>query len=265
MKIIFVLDTPYAFKSGIWFHRNHLPSIGLKNRGHAVKFMALGGTIPDELLEWPDTVIFGRTYHPEVKPLEAVGLFKARGKRVLYDIDDDFWSVNPDNPSVLVSNAYKDQYEGFIREADAVITPSRVLAKKVKKLSKAKDVFICPNMTTDNYYRMRPKEHKELIIGYAGAASHWKDLQIIVEPLLELKKEHDFRFVMLGVAGGPLEGEMYTYDQILKRGLQPEKENYYREALRMYGKAKGLDIVHIPFYPPELYPHVLSRADLDIG
>lgn len=264
MKILFIVASPYAWQSGIWFHRNHLPSMALRKRGHATQLVALGKKTPEDLLNWSDTVIFGRTYHPSSNPIEKLREFKGVGKRILYDIDDDFWTVNPDNPSVNVSNAFKDQYEGFIRECDAVITPSKVLAKKIQKLEKKK-VFLCPNMSSSDYYNERPREHKELIIGYAGAASHWKDLHIIVEPLIALRKKYEFQFVLHGVAGGPLEGEMYTYDQILLRNLKPERESYYREALDWYSKMKELQIFHIPFYPPELFPHTLSKADFDIG
>jgi len=264
MRVLFVLDGPYAWRSGIWFHRNHLPSIGLKNRGHSIKFMSLGGQISSELLEFPDTVIFGRTYHPNLQPEAAVRQYKAAGKRVLYDIDDDFWAVNPENPSVLVSNAYKDQYEMFIKECDAVITPSQVLARKIRRLSPGKEVFICHNSVSENYYLRRPHKN-ELTIGYAGGASHWKDLSIVIDPLVALKKKYNFNFTLLGMVGAPLEGEIYAYDQMLKRGLQPEKEEYLRSAIDWYNKLKGLEIYHVPFYPPELYPHVLRRCDFDIA
>lgn len=265
MKILFVLDSPYSWESGIWFHRNHLPSIGLQARGHGVKFMSVGGITPKDLLEYPDTVIFGRTYHPGSNPLELLREWKNMGKRVLYDIDDDFWSVNPDNPSSLVSNAYKDQYEDFIRECDAVITPSEVLKTKIQKLVKGKKVFICPNAIYYDFYQERRRQHDQLIIGYAGAASHWKDLAIIGDVIGDLQKKHSFLFVLYGMTGSPLEGEMYKYSRILYQGLQPEKAPYLQSALDWYEKIKGLDLVHIPFYPPELHPYKLQDADLDIG
>jgi hypothetical protein len=87
-------------------------------------------------MQWPDTVIFGRVYPQHTDPIKIMRDYKRLGKRVLYDMDDDFWSVAKDNPSVNVSNALKDQYEGMIKEADAVITPSEVLAKKFKKYFK---------------------------------------------------------------------------------------------------------------------------------
>src|SRR4051812_48642170 len=133
MKILFMLDSPLAWQSGIWFHRNETPCTALNKRGHAVKQVAIGSTIPQHLMEWPDVVVFGRTYPSAYDPIKFMRDYKKLGKRVLYDMDDDFWQVAKDNPSANVSNALKDQYEGMIKEADAVITPSRVLAKKFKK------------------------------------------------------------------------------------------------------------------------------------
>ena len=128
-----VTDTQDCWKHGIWYHRQQIPSTALSLRGHAIKQVAMGSYFPDHLLEWPDTVIFGRTYPTQYEPIKIMKEYKKRGKRVLYDMDDDFWEVSKDNPSVLTSNAMKDQYEGMIREADAVITPSKTLMKKFKK------------------------------------------------------------------------------------------------------------------------------------
>jgi glycosyltransferase involved in cell wall biosynthesis len=264
IKILFVVDSIYTWKSGIWFHRNHLPSMGLKSRGHACRFVVLLDQMSKELLEWPDVVIFGRTYGQRKKPVKVMQQFKERGVRVLYDIDDDLWTVNPENPSVFVSNAYKDQYEGMIRECDAVITPSPILAKKIQKLCKKK-VFPAPNMIHTQYYKERPHQEKRLMIGYTGASSHWKDLAIIIEPLQKLQKKHDFFFTLQGMVAAPLEGEMYVYSEILKQNLQPEKKAYIEAALEWYQELKDIEMQHIPFYPPALYPTVLSKADIDIG
>ena len=265
MKILMVLDTPYAFQSGIWFHRNQMPSEGLQARGHGVKFMSMGGSTPQELIDYPDTVIFGRTYHPDSNPLSVLRQFKAAGKRIVYDMDDDFWSVNPDNPSVLVSNAYKDQYEDFIRECDAVLTTTDVLKKKIQKLVPGKDIYLFPNGISYEYYQPRKKYHDKLIIGYMGAASHWQDLEIIGDAVKDLQAKYGFVFVLYGMTSQPLEAEMYTYAQIISHNLQPEKNAYMKAAIDWFYKMKGTDLIHIPFWPPGLHPYKLQDADFDIG
>ena len=263
MKILFMVESPDCWKSGIWFHRIETPSRALKKRGHGIKQIAIGNPVPQEFMDWPDTVVFGRIYNAAFDPIKLMRDYRKAGKRILYDMDDDFWQVTKDNPSVLVSNALKDQYEGMIREADAIITPSNILAKKFKKLGKP--VHICPNGINYGLYHERSHEHKDMMIGYMGAASHWKDLTIVIDALEELYRDYNFYFVIYGMVGEPMEAAMYSYGKTLGSGLQPEKNVYYKSALDFYSKLKKLKMIHIPFYPPELHPSVLARADFDIG
>lgn len=261
-----MLDTPRAYQSGIWLHRNEIPGTALSKRGHAIKQVAMGNEIPEQFLEWPDTVIFGRVYATQHDPIKWMLEYKKRGKRVLYDLDDDIWTVAKDNPSVLVSNAMKDQYEGMIQTADAVITTSKVLAKKFKKYFPKKEVFICPNGIDPSLYQERPHQNEDTLkIGYMGAASHWKDLQLIGQVISELYKKHDFLFTIYGLTGEPMEAAMYAYQKELQFNFQPEKNEYMKSALGFYEQLQGTRFWHVPFMPPELHPKTLSMCDLDIG
>lgn len=264
MKILLVTDTQDCWKHGIWFHRQQIPSSALSDRGHAIKQVAMGTEFPEHLLDWPDTVIFGRTYPTQYNPIKWMKEYKKRGKRVLYDMDDDFWQVAKDNPSILTSSAMKDQYEGMIKEADAVITPSSVLAKKFKKYFKKK-IFICPNGIDFEMYRERPHTQEGLVIGYMGAASHWKDLQLIGEVISKLAEKYDFLFTIYGLTGEPLEAALYSYNRILQSNLQPERNAYFREAVDFSKQLDKVKLWHVPFMPPELHPGVLSKCDFDIG
>ncbi len=89
MKIMFILDSQRAYQSGIWLHRNEIPTTALSKRGHAVKQVAMGNEIPEQFMTWPDTVIFGRVYSTQHDPIKAMRDYKKLGKRVLYDLDDD--------------------------------------------------------------------------------------------------------------------------------------------------------------------------------
>lgn len=260
-----MMDSPLSYMSGIWLHRNEIPTVALGKRGHAVKQVAIGNEVPEHLMEWPDTVIFGRSYPQQYDPIKIMRDYKKRGKRVLYDMDDNFWAVPEDNPSVLVSNAHKDQYEGMIAEADAVITTSPYLKKVFKKHFK-KEVFICPNGIDYDLYQPRPKNHEgTLVIGYMGAASHWKDLQLIGEVIADLNKKYDFLFTIYGLVGEPLEAAIYMYNKLLNSKFQPEKAAYHQAAVDFYKQLQGTRFWHVPFMPPELHPKTLSMCDFDIG
>ncbi len=254
-----------AWKSGIWYHRVNTPFKGLESRVHGTKQVAIGITMPDEFMEYPSTVLFGRIYPEASKPIDLMKAYKKQGTRVLYDLDDDIWAVDPSNPSRNVSNVFKDQYEGLIREADAIITPSKILAKKIHKLCKGKKVHICHNSINFEDYKERPHEHDELLIGYMGAASHWRDLTLIIDVLEKLYEKYDFTFVLQGVTGGDFESEMLSCEKILQQNLQPEQNDYFRDALEFYHRLKKIKMYHLPFFLPEINPMKLRMADFDIG
>ncbi len=278
MKISIIIDTPLAWQSGIWFHRNETPMKALAMRGHGVNQIVLkhpeNSTDPykqnkmtEAEMSFPDTVIFGRTYPAAYDPIQVMKDYKRRGKRVLYDMDDDFWMVAKSNPSLKVSNALKDQYEGQIREADAIITPSLELAKKFRKHFK-KPVFICPNGIDFELYKPRKHDpNQPLTIGYMGAASHWNDLgdTNLMEALEELYKKHDFVFNVYGLTGDSIEAAMYMHRKMLEGNYQPENAAYFSAALNFWEKLQTLKGRHTPFMPPEIHPFVLSNQDFDIA
>ncbi len=265
MRIIQFVESPLVWKSGIWYHRVEVPSRALNLRGHSVKQVILGENIPDQYMEFPDAVILGRFYPNCPSLFKIIDRYKKQGKKVIYDIDDDIWSVDEDNPSRLVGNAYKDQYERMIKEADAITTPSRVLAKKIRKLTK-KPIYFCDNGIDFEDYTQRPKEHDKLLVGYMGASSHWEDLSMIADVIKDLNKKYDFIFVLYGMMAEPLEAAMYAYNRLLSDNTKPEENEYFRKALKFYEKLKDLEeMYHVPFYPPELHPSSLSKSDFDIG
>jgi glycosyltransferase involved in cell wall biosynthesis len=268
MKIAFFLDSPTPWNSGIWFHRNKTPTEALMTRGHAVRHFAIGRERPTkEILEWPDVVIFGRTYPVGFDPIADMKAFKAAGKRVLWDIDDDFWAVRKSNPSVLVSSSLKDQYEGLIREADGVITPSKVLAKKIQKLCKGKPVYICPNGINYEEYHERPKANRgdDLFIGYMAASSHFEDMPVAIEAIEKLSQKYNFFFYLYGMTAEPFEAAVYNVRKILSLNLQPEKEVQLKSMLKIYDMIQKTKMIHTPFMPPEIHPSILASRDFDIG
>ena len=272
MKISFLLDSSSAWKSGIWWHRNEIPMRALAKRGHGINQPVIKHKMTQAEMDFPDTIIFGRTYPPAYNPIALMRDYKKLGKRVLYDMDDDFWQVAKDNPSVMVSNSLKDQYEGMIQEADAIITPSKILAKKFKKFKKP--VFLCPNGIDYKVYQERPHQNEGLVIGYSGAASHWADLNIMMDALIDLSRKYDFQFNVDGMCGGGLKSEMLIYrkslgpespDHTYPQSVMPEQNGYIISALNFWEKLKELKGGHKPFCLPELHPEELSLCDFDIG
>jgi len=263
MRILYIIDSAYAWSGGCWFYRNHIPAKGLKMRGHTIKFMTIPaqGDIPDEYYDFPDTVVFSRTYPRD--PIMAMREYKKRGKRVIYELDDDLWTVNPDNPSVSLSTEKNFQYETLMKEVDAVTTTTEFLANKLRKFNK--NVFVCPNAIDYDIYKKREGRNEKLVVGYTGAASHWNDLQIITDVIMDLQKKYDFDFTLEGMCGSPIENEIYSFQQIKILGLAPERKAYYDSALTWWEKMRHVKFTHIPFHYPQLFPEILRRCNIDIG
>ena len=260
MKILYILDSQFAWKNGCWFYRVRVPATELRSRGHEIKLLTLGRELKDDWLEFPDVVVYGRGYG--IDPIPSMEKFKEAGAKIVYDLDDDVWSVNPDNPSNNAAVDRREQIEGAVKIADVVTTPSKILQKKLKKLNK--NVVFCPNALDFGVYKSSP-ENEPLRIGFFGGATHWGDLGLVLDPLIQLQKEYGFMFILGGMTKSPLIDDIYSIRQIVKQGAEPERREYHKSVLDMFEKLRKLEYVHIPWHSPELYPSVLSDVSLDIG
>ena len=261
MRIVYFLTSPEEYKSGVWFYRNVVPGRILREIGHEVKMVVLGEKIDEGWYTYPDVAVFKSTY--TFDPIPLIRKLKKNKKRVVYDIDDDFEAVNPDNPVASAVKVKIDFVRNMLREADVVTTTTEVLKKRIQKYNK--NVVVCPNALDFTEFRERRREDGILKIGYTAGASHWGDLEMVIDVLLELQKKYPFRFILQGMTGQPLIGEIYGYQYYLIHGFVPEKKEYFVSALKTFEKLKRLDYLHIPWYPPVLYPEILKGLDIDIG
>jgi len=261
MKISYALASPYAFKGGSWFYRSMMPAEALIARGHEVKFFVAANSMDKEFFDFPDVVVYSRTY--PFDPIQQIKEFQKKDVLVVYDTDDDYLTVNPGNPCHADVKKVTEQYISLIKAADVVTVTTDILKKRVKRFNK--NVVVVPNALNFARFKDRKDNNKKLKIGYSGASSHWEDIGIVLDVISDLQKKYEFEFFIQGMCGGPLIGEIYNYTYIDKEKLEPERRDYYRSALKMYEKLKNVKFVHIPFYPPELFPEILSMLDLDIA
>lgn len=261
MKIIYFLNSPYDFKGGCWFYRKQMPGEVLRKRGHEIKYIVAGVNFDISTLGYFDVAIFRETYGLDPTPL--MKQFKKMDTKVIYDVDDDYLTLNAGNPFKKESKKVIHQFIALCKEADVITVTTDVLKKRLQKYNK--NIKIVPNSLDFNHFRNRPKKSKKLRIGYTGAASHWEDIGMVLDVIKDLQEKYNFEFFIQGMCGTPLIGEIYTYKYIDQHDLEPEKRDYYKSAIKMYDKLKDIKFIHFPFYPPALYPTILSNLDLDIG
>jgi len=261
MKIVYFQSGSEDFRCGVWFYRQIIPAKALRKRGHEIKMAVLTNRIDEWWYKFPDVVIFRNVYLFD--PVSAMRELKRRGKRIVYDIDDDFWTINPDNPAAKTAKEKVEQITALLKEADIVTTTTEVLKQRLSKFNK--NIAIVPNALDFTEFCERPKNEGLLKVGYTGGASHWGDLEMVANVIGELQKKYKFKFVLQGITGDPLINEIYTYRYYLGQGLQPEKNEFYEAAMRTFEKLRRLNYIHIPWYHPELYPPILVGMDWDIG
>jgi len=264
MKICYILNSIYEFRNGCFFIRIHIPAVELNRRGHKISYAILD-SIEDEkkMIEENDILVFTRLYHAD--PFKLLYRARAMGKKVVYEIDDNIWTILPVNPVEPVFNqkTVQKMIEGLIEEADLVTTTTDYLANVLRKFNK--NVWICPNAIDRNIYKERERKNSELRIGWSGSVTHFDDLLLIIDVIIDLQKKYNFKFILEGLTGYPLLSEIASWNFLRKRGWRPELNTFFDKALLFWDKLQKINYVHIPFYIPFLYPQILRDLDIDIG
>lgn len=262
MKIFAILDDNSGVTNGCFHVRTHVPLMELKSRGHEIEYASLDGDRWNEIKD-ADIVIFSRAYNRPYMGL--LWRCKAAGIKVIYEIDDDVWNIPDLNPSQKsFDNKYQKLIEDTIVEVDMVTVSTEPLKKAISRLHD--NVRVIPNSLDLEKWDKRP-DSKELNIGFSGGSNHLEDLLMIVDDIAKLQEKYDFKFILQGFVARPLEAD--GYEESLKNSIgfaDEQDEKISTLKLELYKKLLGLEkFLHIPFYPPEMHPKVLQRADLDIG
>lgn len=261
MKILRVWASPEQFSSGCWFIRERIPGNELEKRGHKIKRLVLGWDTDNSILDWPDVVFFSRFY--KQNPRRLVEVLKKKNKGIVYDIDDDLWSIPKANPVKMISDAMIDSVDTMAEMSD-VITTTTYMDKTLKSHG-IEQSFVCPNALNFDRYYPSEKKNRKLRVGWQGGATHWRDLRIALDPIAKLQKEYDFEFFVQGIAPKPLAVENYHYRKHKELGYVYEKGGVIAEGLKTMEKLAEIDFTHLPFYPPELHADLLRQMNLDIA
>ncbi len=125
---------------------------------------------------------------------------KEKGKKIVAEFDD-FFDANEDNPNLLehqISQA-PDVLRVVAEIADVVTCTTNHLADKLRPYNK--NVVVLPNFMDMERWDLPKKPNKTgyINIGWCGGMSHYKDLEMIVEPLQRILKE--FSNVKLFIVG----------------------------------------------------------------
>lgn len=136
--------------------------------------------------------------------LEIVEKAKARGIRIVYDIDDRLDAIPAENQAINVYGTPEKQAEirRMIELADLVTVSTAPLGASIERnYGKAGAVRVLPNMVTANVApRRHPPNSAYTRILWAGSPTHKRDLAIVAPAIRNVLKRHagKVRFTCFG-------------------------------------------------------------------
>jgi glycosyltransferase involved in cell wall biosynthesis len=137
-----------------------------------------------ELVKHYDIIYFSYIHDPQVYIQLKVCALKT-GTKIIMDIDDDIWDVDPTHPH------YKNDYApgsenmfnrtAILLDCDHIVTTSSFLKRKVVKHvgKKHEEITVIPNfidLTMYDYKKIPKVKSNEITIGWMGGSSHFRDI-----------------------------------------------------------------------------------------
>ncbi len=167
-----------ADEAGSGFYRAVLPGMSLQWLGHIVSG---GMRLPDD---WPqlDTVVGCRVAKPD--PSKAWRAMKDHGIRLVLDLDDDYFHLDPANREAcqVWDKAMRQRLADNMALADLVTCCSEPLAEVLRGY--AADVRVIPNGLPAQYLgEIRDYNPEVLSVGWAGSSSTVNELPEAVRAL----------------------------------------------------------------------------------
>lgn len=158
------------------------------------------------------------------------------GTKYIMDVDDDMFSVNPDNPFWMkMSHENCHDMQLMIRDNDFITTTTPRLARvfNERREQPNSSVFVVPNFIDSNLQHPEFK-NDEIVIGYFGGSSHYYDIHDsgVGKALRDIAKKH--KNVKIKFVGIPLDVKVPKKQYEFHSGLRGDQwDNELFPTLRM--------------------------------
>lgn len=190
-SVLFVAETGNA---STWY-RAYVPGEALRERGYT--FSLSKDPTPADVAAHD---VFAARVAVGFTTVRAMDHARSLGKLCVLDVDDDVWSLHPDNPAYefYEKSGAGEHAREIVRFADVVTVPTRYLADLIRPMNR--NVVVVPNALPENRWPGEPKEvghGGEVVIGWAGSSSHSSDMGIlsgVVESVLSACPNAVFEF-----------------------------------------------------------------------
>jgi len=185
---------------GCGFWRVKLPGEYLRDQENKISVQISDVAIDYDQLVKYDVIVVQRVF--DYEQYYILSTLKSVGKKIIYEVDDDIFNVEPHNPCANIYNRYDSQLcmRHCLALADKVIVTTERLAKALDIEDKA---IIYPNsLDWDKlfYVNKKKEERKRHRIFWSGSNTHNEDFKVCMPALLRIFKEReDVELFILGM------------------------------------------------------------------
>jgi hypothetical protein len=186
------------------FYRTQLPLDALSAAGHTTRIAegsTVGGraviTLPDEIRDNPEwLVVLQRSHNPAAR--RTMFDFCARGRPWIFDVDDNLWAVEHDNPAAAAFNRpdTQDTLTWMVQNASAVTVSTEPLAEVVRAMTEV-PVHVLHNALPAASIDTSDVTDREPCVFWRGSATHDRDVDIMRYALKRVERA-GVRIVLAG-------------------------------------------------------------------
>lgn len=167
--------------NGVNYHRLIAPLTRLQELGHQFYWIQNLSELKNINLDIASNLLVSRKVSVN-NHKEFSRMLKKHGVRLILD-NDDYWSLNPENPAKAVYESYySPDIKKTIKIADVIWTPSRYLAKHMSRENPKAIIEFVNNAIYENdpqWFQQRKTRSYVVRFGYMGAIGHNVDLKEI--------------------------------------------------------------------------------------
>src|SRR5574337_151148 len=284
LRVLYLL----ADQTGCGWYRCLMPGIYLRNL-YGVDARA-ATSLSDAVRAFArdaDILVFQRQLSDST--LDFLHEQKAMGKKIVYELDDDFWHLPVKNPAYRYYQADGlARLTRFIREADVVTVSTEPLKRVVDAMHDR--VVVLPNAVDPDLAetiaasrrRDQARTTAMVRIGWSGSNFHEGDLDCAIDALIMMAKRPDVQLVFAGwvpervrreVPAGRLETHPFVptnnyYHGLaalrLDIGVAPLRENRFNEA-KSNLKYLEYSMFGVPTVASPNYPYATTITDGEDG
>jgi len=222
----------HADMGGVAYYRLLMPAYALTQKTDIKVSYDFGGgnlcqnlaTNRDAEVDCPEDVVV-LTRPTAIEALLAIRSLKRQGKKVIIDMDDDYWKLDPRNPwAIEIASRPEHSLETLnecIREADLVTVSTPFLVQRIQN----DNVMVIRNCVPDHYFdtpenNSAREQMGATVVGWTGNThTHIGDIESMGYGLRKAVRNTGARFLVVGSDNAPQlagfrRGEAFTSEWV---------------------------------------------------